>query len=106
MSGPSDRGSPGAEVQSRVVQRLFYCGTGLLRIFPFHTVPNPVAKVNHKTCRTVSAMKCVAVGCQRNSPPGEMLRAPRSPPQDTYPRPSRRQTAPRCQHSAVPSAGC
>lgn len=67
MPGTSDGSSPGAKVQSRVVQRLFYCGAGFFRIFPFHTVPYPVAEVNHKTCRTVSAMRRTAVGCQHKS---------------------------------------
>lgn len=64
VSRPSDCSSLRAEVQSRMVQRLFYCGTGFFCIFPFHAVPNPVGEVNNKTCRTVSIMKCAMVGCQ------------------------------------------
>lgn len=52
VPGPSDCSSAGARVQSRLVQRLFSCGTGFLRSFPFHAVSDPVAKVNHKTCRS------------------------------------------------------
>lgn len=61
---PSDCSSPRAEVQSRMVQRLFYCSTDSFCVFPFHAVPNPVGEVNNKTCRTVSIMKCAMVGCQ------------------------------------------
>lgn len=77
VPGCSNRSSAGAKVPSRVVQGLFYCGTGFLCIFPFHAIPNPIAEVNHKTCRTVSTLKCTAVSCH----PGQQL--PRGDPVST-----------------------